>query len=516
LKERQFLCVSFRNTLHYHQAQGKAQNCFPGCNNLRLIFRSGGFTTSDENIRICPGQTTILKLDTSGCSGLNFTGLSFQWQFSQNGGTWSNTIPGNPPANRDSLLASDDGYYRLLINGSTCSTTVKDLRYNSTTYNDVQIAFFSLPNVSISPASATVCSNSTTRATLSATGADDYSWSPSTGLNTTTGATVTAKPVNTTTYVVTGTSSSTGCKSTDTIIVTVANPPTADFSFNTGVNNCASNREVQFTSTCASNCNGLTYDWDFGDNGASSDKKDPKRKFSSPNRTYDVTLTVTNSAGCKSSITKQVTIGAVPDAALFDPAPDPVAGDFSRCSSGGNEITIGNNSNTKSTNSSYTIEWGDGTSFTSSTFSSPINHIYPDEGFWNIRFTVTSTSGCTSTIVQRIYIGSNPAVGLTTQGNSIGLCVPFTRTFLIDTAKTNTNPPGTTYTVSYNDGSPLLILLTNRLVEQLEVELLIRSLFQYVLKILADSVMQLLSLLQQQLSLMLILAFPHRQLFAKE
>ncbi|MDX5438734.1 MAG: DUF6443 domain-containing protein, partial [Pontibacter sp.] len=58
-------------------------------------------------------------------------------------------------------------------------------------------------------------------APLSASGASTYSWSPSTGLSSATGATVTASPAATTVYTVTGTSAG-GCVSTATVVVTVA------------------------------------------------------------------------------------------------------------------------------------------------------------------------------------------------------------------------------------------------------------------------------------------------------
>lgn len=59
--------------------------------------------------------------------------------------------------------------------------------------------------------------------TLTASGADAYTWSPANGLNTTTGATVTASPVGTATYTVTGTSG--GCVGTAS--VTITNPFTS-------------------------------------------------------------------------------------------------------------------------------------------------------------------------------------------------------------------------------------------------------------------------------------------------
>ncbi|MBI4946229.1 MAG: choice-of-anchor L domain-containing protein [Bacteroidetes bacterium] len=62
--------------------------------------------------------------------------------------------------------------------------------------------------------------------TLSATNAINYTWSPATGLNTTTGSTVTASPSVTTNYVVTGTSGS--CRtSKDSVTVTIGQTPFA-------------------------------------------------------------------------------------------------------------------------------------------------------------------------------------------------------------------------------------------------------------------------------------------------
>ncbi len=60
--------------------------------------------------------------------------------------------------------------------------------------------------------------------TLNATGANTYSWSPSTGLNFSSGATVTASPSMTTTYTLTGMNGA--CVDTQMVIVTVNPSPT--------------------------------------------------------------------------------------------------------------------------------------------------------------------------------------------------------------------------------------------------------------------------------------------------
>ncbi|PJE45264.1 MAG: hypothetical protein CUR32_00070 [Flavobacterium sp.] len=74
------------------------------------------------------------------------------------------------------------------------------------------------PTVGVSSA-VTICSGSST--TLTATGANTYAWSPSTGLSASTGASVTANPTANTTYTVTGTSTA-GCTATNTVAVTVS------------------------------------------------------------------------------------------------------------------------------------------------------------------------------------------------------------------------------------------------------------------------------------------------------
>ena len=54
----------------------------------------------------------------------------------------------------------------------------------------------------------------------------------------------------------------------------------------------------------------VTHEWDFGDGSAVSTDKDPSHTFSEE-KTYNVTLTTTNSAGVSRSITKGVAVGAV-------------------------------------------------------------------------------------------------------------------------------------------------------------------------------------------------------------
>ena len=90
---------------------------------------------------------------------------------------------------------------------------------NSTCSNNT-FTIVTPPTVSIfaNPSAATICPGESV--TLSATGATNYIWSPATGLNVSTGSSVTASPSSTIVYAVTGHNVS-GCGSTVTQAVTV-------------------------------------------------------------------------------------------------------------------------------------------------------------------------------------------------------------------------------------------------------------------------------------------------------
>lgn len=96
----------------------------------------------------------------------------------------------NPQASVTSVL--EPGDYVIIVDGRTAAD-----------YGDVNLV------VTAHPVPFTVSSEQVVQAggtaTLTATGADAYAWSPAAGLSATTGGTVTATPATTTTYTVTGT-----------------------------------------------------------------------------------------------------------------------------------------------------------------------------------------------------------------------------------------------------------------------------------------------------------------------
>jgi metal-sulfur cluster biosynthetic enzyme len=132
------------------------------------------------------------------------------------GGSWSSS---------DNLIATVDGG-GIVYGVAPTSGTPVTITYNnpscggSATY-DINVVNGGF-TVSTTPTSGVYCTYGGTPLGITASGATDYSWEPATGLDVTTGATVNASPLVTTTYTVTGTTGS--CSNTTTITVTNNTP----------------------------------------------------------------------------------------------------------------------------------------------------------------------------------------------------------------------------------------------------------------------------------------------------
>ncbi|WP_113922726.1 PKD domain-containing protein [Cognataquiflexum aquatile] len=228
--------------------------------------------------------------------------------------------------------------------------------------------------------------------------------------------------------------------------------PVADFTF---VQNdlCASS-PVQFTNL--STGSSLTYLWKFGD-GQSSTLESPEHLFEKAvgngTQSFVVELTVTDSLGVTDTKTETITFNQVPSTNVvsdrfdsdFDSLPF-----FIVCDNEQSSFTFFNNSSTKATNVSYTIEWGDGTAPFEAEEWDEVSHDYPI-GVFYLDYTVVGNNGCSVTKRIGVFIGSNPAVGFGNPGNT-NICSGEALTFPI--TGTENNPEGTVYTVTFSDGSP--------------------------------------------------------------
>lgn len=163
-----------------------------------------------DTVHILPLPTITIAANNSGsvCSGANITLMasgasSYLW----NNGTTTNT------SNPLMVTITTAGVYTFTVNGVGANGCTASASYTDTVSSSIA------PTVTITPSSTTsFCIGGSV--ILTASGASTYSWSPSTGLNKSTGAKVTATPADTTVYTVTATALN-GCTNQQTITIDV-------------------------------------------------------------------------------------------------------------------------------------------------------------------------------------------------------------------------------------------------------------------------------------------------------
>ena len=142
-------------------------------------------------------------------------------------------------------LGTTIGNYRMRIKinyDSNAPTSCGTITNGETEDYTFTVAVQPDPITITASSSTTFCYGNSVDLTASSSASYNYTWSPATGLNTTTGATVTANPSTTTTYIVTG-NNGFGMVNTKTVTITV-NPAPTNFNIQStinGVDSCDQN-----------------------------------------------------------------------------------------------------------------------------------------------------------------------------------------------------------------------------------------------------------------------------------
>lgn len=157
--------------------------------------------------------------DGNSCADIsagNVAPVRCNWNGANTGGTGmvTNIPAGGNATNYEPALAvgCQEQYLICFSNYDSQSSTVP-VEFSGT----AQVSCDGLPTLNVTDIS--ICPGET--GTLNISGADSYTWSPATGLNTTTGNSVEASPTISTTYTVTGT---VGCITVDTTVDVTINP----------------------------------------------------------------------------------------------------------------------------------------------------------------------------------------------------------------------------------------------------------------------------------------------------
>jgi hypothetical protein len=326
--------------------------------------------TSSNQTVLCPGNSAIITVTSTGSP-------TFSW----NTGATTNTISVSPSVTTN---------YTVQANNSGCGA----IRVHTLSVS---------PSLSltISPASGSICSGST--ATLSASGANTYTWS--TNVNTTS---ITANPLTTTLYSVNATSAASlgACSLSASITLTVVATPTIGTSSSPTVLCPGNSAIITVTSTGSP-----TFSWNT----------------SATTNTISVSPTVTtnytvqaNNNGCGAIRVHTLTVAATPTLT----APNRTV-----CTGRSATLTV------TGTPGTLTYSWSTAQTGTSSIVITPTTQIAAVELY---TVTGTSTANCSASQVITLTINQTPTVSSTQSTNS--LCTGSTATL------TGTGSGATTYT----------------------------------------------------------------------
>ncbi len=178
-------------------------------------------TTTVNDASICPGQSVNLGM----INGPFESGITYIWQ--ENTGSGWSTISG-PTAASYTTAPAVTSDYRIV---QTCTSSGL-----ADTAASVNVVLNPIPTVAVDFDDVAICNGET--ATITASGADTYLWSPNTFLSpSTTDATVILVPTATTTYTVVGTTAA-GCSASASAKVTPMALVPSSVSYNPA-ENCA-------------------------------------------------------------------------------------------------------------------------------------------------------------------------------------------------------------------------------------------------------------------------------------
>ncbi len=196
-----------------------------------------------------------------------------------------------------------------------------------TNTDSVHVEVLPIPNLSVT-SDTILCMDDS--AVLVATGGTDYTWSPATGLNTTTGDTVIATPSTTTTYTVV-TDNAGGCTDTAQVTVTVNGLPTITASNDATI--CLGD-EATLTAQ-----GGLMYAWTPT---TDLNVSDSDTVLASPSNTTTYVVTGMDANGCENSDSVTVNVNPLPTVTATAPAGMICAGDSVQLTAQGTGALIAN------------------------------------------------------------------------------------------------------------------------------------------------------------------------------
>jgi len=357
---------------------GTASNGCPATGQVTIVVNPPPVANAGAAASICPGGTA--QLGSAPASG-----LAYSW--SPATGLSSSTV-----ANPTVSLANSTGapiiqtYTLTVTNAAGCTNTA------------AVVVTVSPPPVANAGVAASICPGGTAQLGGPAVSGFTYSWSPATGLSSSTVANPTVSLANTTSAAITQTytltvTNAAGCTNTAAVTVTVSPLPVANAGAAASI--CPGGT-AQLGSAPAS---GLAYSWSPAAGLSSSTVANPTvtlTNSTSAPLTQIYTLTVTSAAGCVNTATVAVTVS---------PPPVANAGAAATICPGGTAQLGG------PAVSGFAYSWSPATGLSSSTVANPTVSLANTTSAaitQTYTLTVTNAAGCTNTAAVTVTVSPPP------------------------------------------------------------------------------------------------------------
>lgn len=320
---------------------------------------SNGVCTVTESSSIDVFTTPIIALNNP--IGICVNNTTTALSASPIGGTW--TVNGNASLANGVLVPS----------GPETITLIYSIAGQCPSSANQTMQIYALPTIN---AGADLAHCPGQSAGLTATGGNTYQWSPSTGLNTTSGASVVASVSTQTNYTVVGTDAN-GCVNSDQVAVSVFNNPIVTIS---GDNLLCEGESSDLTAVGA---NGYTWQPDLNVGSISN---------VSPNSTTTYTVLGTDVNGCSSSASFTVNVESI------NASPSVIN------SNDGNDFTWEFNAGSSGVNETYIWNPGDG-SADIQTNVELTNYTYTSDILGTVTLNI-STAACSEDFVFPVVIST--------------------------------------------------------------------------------------------------------------
>ncbi len=354
-------------------------------------------------VNICP-QVSVVNVPPTHCPLTNVT-MNASTLLGSPNYTYTWVQSGISSFTTTSTGSSLNDQITVTSTGANTFTVFTEDRYSCPQSTTVSLNVFPTPTITVN--SSTICIGQQT-ATLTATGADTYTWAPATGLSVTTGSIVNGAPASTQNYTISGTDIN-GCINDTTASITVNTLPTVTV-------NSASICIGQQTATLVAN-GASTYSWTPTVNLSSSSGT---TVTGTPAATESYTIIGTDLNGCFNNTTSTITVNSLPT-----------------ITANNSTICLGQQTATLTANGAATYSWIPGTGLSATTGSVVTGTPSATENYTVVGM---DANGCINGTITAITVNPLPTLTAT----SATICVgQQTATLTASGATTYSWIPGT-------------------------------------------------------------------------